>query len=62
MYGGMVGSDESEQLRCVERVRMLLSGEYNPPIQAVVDAGFVPILIPFLTHTSEQLQVCVCCC
>jgi hypothetical protein len=54
---GLLGSDFDEQMRCVVSLRTMLSIERNPPIQQVIDAGFVPHLVRLLHHNHDQIKV-----
>jgi importin subunit alpha-1 len=49
----ILGSDPELQLKAVQQFRRLLSIERNPPIQQVIEAGVVPILVHFLQRNEN---------
>ncbi|KAK2196273.1 bifunctional Armadillo/Importin subunit alpha/Armadillo-like helical/Armadillo-type fold/Importin-alpha [Babesia duncani] len=54
---GLKSGDPGTQLMCTRHFRKLLSLEVEPPIEQVVNAGVVPILIEFLgRYDNPELQ------
>jgi importin subunit alpha-6/7 len=49
----ILGSDPEAQLKAVQQFRRLLSIERNPPIQQVIEAGVVPVLVHFLQRNEN---------
>jgi len=47
--------DKASRLAATKSVRKLLSTPANPPVQEVVDAGFIPYLCKFLQMTGENM-------
>ena len=48
-------SDPSVQLSAVQMARKLLSNDENPPIDQIIDAGMVPILVRCLENDDNAL-------
>ncbi|XP_077977023.1 importin subunit alpha-1-like [Glandiceps talaboti] len=46
------GSDTQKQLQATQAARRMLSRERNPPLNAVIDAGFVPKFVEFLARNE----------
>ncbi|AFZ81743.1 importin alpha, putative [Theileria equi strain WA] len=54
---GLRSSDYNKQLACTKQFRKILSLEFDPPIEQVVNSGVVPIFIEFLTRNdAPELQ------
>jgi hypothetical protein len=49
----IMSSDQVVQLESIQGIRKLLSIELNKPIQLVIDAGIVPLLMPFLQNEKN---------
>eukprot|EP00466_Bigelowiella_natans_P016170 jgi/Bigna1/74878/fgenesh1_pg.31_\ len=60
-YKTMVGSSNpKEVLSGITLVRKLVSAEVNPPIQQVIDQGFVPILVNHLKTADKNAVLLEC--
>lgn len=57
LMAGMNSTETSQQLQCLRDFRRMLSVEKNPPVQACIDCGAVPLFVHFLQRTdSAELQ------
>ncbi|XP_064473683.1 importin subunit alpha-5-like isoform X2 [Ornithodoros turicata] len=50
MISGLVSTDPAVQLEATQAVRKVLSRERHPPIDAMIEAGVVPVLVQFLSR------------
>ncbi|CAH8305316.1 unnamed protein product [Eruca vesicaria subsp. sativa] len=57
MVAGVMSDDISLQLEATVGIRKLLSVDYNPPINEVIQSGVVPRLVQFLSSDDPQLQL-----
>ena len=53
----LINGSVEDQLCASIQIRILLSSESRPPIQEVIDAGFVPIFVSFLRVPSNPEQL-----
>jgi len=60
LYDGL-SADKNTQYESMVKLRKLLSIEHNPPIQDIIDAGFIPQFVQLLTRVDfPQIQFEAC--
>jgi importin subunit alpha-1 len=55
MQGLLNSVDQANQLQCLKQFRKLLSCEQNPPVQACIDCGALPLFVKFLERNDNPL-------
>ena len=53
IIAGVLGTDTSIHLQCVQAARKLLSRERHPPIDNIIDAGIIDRMVEFLSYTDQ---------
>jgi len=56
LRAGLTAQSMEERLNAIRAARKILSKERNPPIDTLIEAGFVPIFVSFLAEPELQFE------